>query len=145
MKVPFMYIITASLMAVSATSQAIENCPKVSNIEQVGPGIYRATGEQGEWSGVIQGVVAKTAPVQFFEMALAIQDSELAPQEFQYCSYNVGDHDRLDMRFLANNEKDFTLKTEGDAWVKEDGPFGLIYSVCEKTMAENCTLSLIQK
>ena len=44
MKVPFMYIITASLMAVSATSQAIENCPKISNIEQVGPGILNRPG-----------------------------------------------------------------------------------------------------
>ena len=144
MKVPFMYIISASLMAIPAISQAAENCPQVSNIEQVAPGIYRAGGEQGEWSGVIQGVVAKTAPLQFFEMALAIQENELAAQEFQYCAYNVGDHDRLDMRFLANNEKDFTIKTEGDAWVKEDGPFGLIYSVCEKNMPENCTFSLIQ-
>lgn len=144
MKLPYTYAISGALMAISITSQAIESCPKVSTIEQVGPGIYRADGEHGEWSGVTQGIAEKTAPVQFFEMALAIQENERAPQEFQYCTYNVGDHDRLDMRFLAHNKKDFNVKAVGDAWKKEDGPFGLIYDVCEKNAAENCKFSLIQ-
>lgn len=72
----------ASLMAIATTSQALENCPEVSEIEQIAPGIYRANGEHGEWSGVLQGVAAKTAPVQYFEMALAIQEQQPAPNTF---------------------------------------------------------------
>ena len=108
----------ASLMAIATTSQALENCPEVSEIEQIAPGIYRANGEHGEWSGVLQGVAAKTAPVQYFEMALAIQEQQPAPQYFQYCTYGLGDQDLLDLRFLAKNESDFNIKTEGDTWKK---------------------------
>ncbi|RMS24240.1 hypothetical protein ALP69_03362 [Pseudomonas syringae pv. aceris] len=46
--------------------------------------------------------------------------------------YNIGGREALDMRFIAKNNKDFTIKTAGSAWKKEDGPFGLVYNVCEK-------------
>ncbi|WP_003447465.1 DUF3757 domain-containing protein [Pseudomonas sp. Lz4W] len=142
---PYLTLTTlASLMAIATTSQALENCPEVSEIEQIAPGIYRANGEHGEWSGVLQGVAAKTAPVQYFEMALAIQEQQPAPQYFQYCTYGLGDQNLLDLRFLAKNESDFNIKTEGDTWKKEHGPFGIIYHVCENTAPQDCKFSLIQ-
>lgn len=142
---PYLTLTTlASLMAIATTSQALENCPEVSEIEQIAPGIYRANGEHGEWSGVLQGVAAKTAPVQYFEMALAIQEQQPAPQYFQYCTYSLGDQDLLDLRFLAKNESDFNIKTEGDTWKNEHGPFGIIYHVCENTAPQDCKFSLIQ-
>ena len=88
--------------------------------------------------------MAKTAPVQYFEMALAIQEQQPAPQYFQYCTYGLGDQDLLDLRFLAKNESDFNIKTEGDTWKNEHGPFGIIYHVCENTAPQDCKFSLIQ-
>ena len=131
-----------SLMGVSFSSHAAENCPQVASIKQVGTGVYRAMGERGQWSGVLQGV--ETAPVQSFEMALAIPDHEMATQQFQYCSYNVGFRIELDMLFLPDNDKEYTVITEGEVWRKEPGHFGLIYNVCEKTAPENCKFSLVQ-
>ncbi|AKF47427.1 hypothetical protein PssB301D_03936 [Pseudomonas syringae pv. syringae str. B301D-R] len=48
------------------------------------------------------------------------------------------------MRFIAKNNKDFTIKTAGNAWKKEVGPFGLVYNVREKTSAENCKFTVVQ-
>ncbi|PHN47163.1 DUF3757 domain-containing protein [Pseudomonas syringae] len=133
-----------SLLGVSLASQASENCPAVAKIEQVSPGVYRASGNAGEWTGVLQGVVTKTMPVQSFDLAIAIQEGADAPQMLQHCTYNIGGREALDMRFIAKNNKDFTIKTAGNAWKKEDGPFGLVYNVCEKTSAENCKFTVVQ-
>ncbi|ELS41744.1 DUF3757 domain-containing protein [Pseudomonas syringae] len=136
--------IATSLLGLSMTSQAVENCPAVSKIEQVSPGVYRASGNDGEWTGVLQGVVTKKMPVQSFDLAIAIQEGTDAPQMLQHCTYNIGGREALDMRFIAKNNKDFTVKTAGGAWKKEDGPFGLVYNVCEKTSPENCKFTVVQ-
>ncbi|MDC3738145.1 DUF3757 domain-containing protein [Pseudomonas syringae pv. syringae] len=133
-----------SLLGLSMTSQAAENCPAVSKIEQVSPGVYRASGNDGEWTGVLQGVVTKKMPVQSFDLAIAIQEGADAPQMLQHCTYSIGGREALDMRFIAKNNKDFTIKTAGNAWKKEDGPFGLVYNVCEKTSPENCKFTVVQ-
>jgi hypothetical protein len=133
-----------SLLGMSLASQATENCPAVSKIEQVSPGVYRASGHDGEWTGVLQGVVTKKMPVQSFDLAIAIQEGADAPQMLQHCTYNIGGREALDMRFIAKNNKDFTVKTAGGAWKKEDGPFGLVYNVCEKTSPENCKFTVVQ-
>ncbi|WP_440072642.1 DUF3757 domain-containing protein [Pseudomonas fragariae (ex Marin et al. 2024)] len=136
--------IATSLLGLSMTSQAAENCPAVSKIEQVSPGVYRASGNDGEWTGVLQGVVTKKMPVQSFDLAIAIQEGADAPQMLQHCTYNIGGREALDMRFIAKNNKDFNIKTAGSAWKKEDGPFGLVYNVCEKTSPENCKFTVVQ-
>ncbi|KZL37697.1 hypothetical protein VT47_18175 [Pseudomonas syringae pv. syringae] len=136
--------IANSLLGLSITSQAAENCPAVSKIEQVSPGVYRASDNDGEWTGVLQGVVTKKMPVQSFDLAIAIQEGADAPQMLQHCTYNIGGREALDMRFIAKNNKDFTIKTAGSAWKKEDGPFGLVYNVCEKTSPENCKFTVVQ-
>ncbi|KFE44773.1 DUF3757 domain-containing protein [Pseudomonas congelans] len=136
--------IATSLLGISMTAQATENCPAVSKIEQVSPGVYRASGHDGEWTGVLQGVVTKRMPVQSFDLAIAIQEGADAPQMLQHCTYNIGGREALDMRFIAKINKDFTVKTAGSAWKKEDGPFGLIYNVCEKTSPENCKFTVVQ-
>ncbi|MBP1147149.1 MULTISPECIES: DUF3757 domain-containing protein [Pseudomonas] len=133
-----------SLLGMSLASQATENCPAVSKIEQVSPGVYRASGHDGEWTGVLQGVVTKKMPVQSFDLAIAIQEGADAPQMLQHCTYNIGGREALDMRFIAKNNKDFTVKTASGVWKKEDGPFGLVYSVCEKTSPENCKFTVVQ-
>ena len=133
-----------SLLGMSLASQAAENCPAVSKIEQVSPGVYRASGHDGEWTGVLQGVVTKKMPVQSFDLAIAIQEGADAPQMLQHCTYNIGGREALDMRFVTKNNKDFTIKTAGSAWKKEDGPFGLVYNVCEKTSPENCKFAVVQ-
>lgn len=132
-----------SLLGLSMTSQASENCPAVAKIEQVSPGVYRASGNDGEWTGVLQGVVTKKMPVQSFDLAIAIQEGADAPQMLQHCTYNIGGREALDMRFIAKNNKDFTIKTAGNAWKKEDGPFGLVYNVCEKTSPDNCKFTVV--
>lgn len=111
-----------SLLGMSLASQASENCPAVAKIEQVSPGVYRASGNDGEWTGVLQGVVTKKMTVQSFDLAIAIQEGADAPQMLQHCTYNIGGREALDMRFIAKNNKDFTIKTAGSAWKKEDGP-----------------------
>ncbi|WP_162885079.1 DUF3757 domain-containing protein [Pseudomonas syringae] len=136
--------IATSLLGISMTAQATENCPAVSKIEQVSPGVYRASGHDGEWTGVLQGVVTKKMPVQSFDLAIAIQEGTDAPKMLQHCTYNIGGREALDMRFIAKNNKDFTVKTAGGAWKKEDGPFGLVYNVCEKTSPENCKFTVVQ-
>ncbi|MBS7424604.1 DUF3757 domain-containing protein [Pseudomonas syringae] len=136
--------IATSLLGISMTAQATENCPAVSKIEQVSPGVYRASGNAGEWTGVLQGVVTKKMPVQSFDLAIAIQEGADASQMLQHCTYNIGGREALDMRFIAKNNKDFTIKTAGSAWKKEDGPFGLVYNVCEKTSPENCKFTVVQ-
>lgn len=136
--------IATSLLGISMTAQATENCPAVSKIEQVSPGVYRASGHDGEWTGVLQGVVTKKMPVQSFDLAIAIQEGADAHQMLQHCTYNIGGREALDMRFIAKNNKDFTVKTAGSAWKKEDGPFGLVYNVCEKTSPENCKFTVVQ-
>ncbi len=132
------------LLGISMTAQATENCPAVSKIEQVSPGVYRASGHDGEWTGVLQGVVTKKMPVQSFDLAIAIQEGADAHQMLQHCTYNIGGREALDMRFITKNNKDFTVKTAGSAWKKEDGPFGLVYNVCEKTSPENCKFTVVQ-
>ncbi|MDU8647319.1 MULTISPECIES: DUF3757 domain-containing protein [Pseudomonas syringae group] len=136
--------IATCLLGMSLTSQAAENCPAVEKIEQVSPGVYRASGNEGEWTGVLQGVVTKKMSVQSFDLAITIQEGADAPEMLQHCTYNIGGREALDMRFIAKNNKDFTVKTAGSAWKKEDGPFGLIYNVCEKTSPENCKFTVIQ-
>jgi hypothetical protein len=136
--------IATSLLGISMTAQATENCPAVSKIEQVSPGVYRASGHDGEWTGVLQGVVTKKMPVQSFDLAIAIQEGADAPQMLQHCTYNISGREALDMRFIAKNNKDFIVKTAGSAWKKEDGPFGLVYNVCEKTSPENCKFTVVQ-
>jgi len=132
------FALVTAFMGFSAACQAMENCPSIKKIEEVGSGVYRAEGENGEWSGVRQGVVAKKTSVRSFEIAIAIQENASAPQKFQHCSYGVGNRNTLDMRFIPANEKELSIDTEGDAWKKEEGAFGLIYNVCEKTAPENC-------
>ncbi|RMN28811.1 hypothetical protein ALQ62_04050 [Pseudomonas coronafaciens pv. zizaniae] len=144
-KILLITTITTSLLGISMTSQAAENCPAVSKIEQVSPGVYRASGNDGEWTGVLQGVVTKKMSVQSFGLAIAIQEGAGAPEMFQHCTYNIGGREALDMRFIAKNNKDFTVKTSGSTWKKEDGPFGLTYNVCEKTSPENCTFTTENK
>ncbi len=137
-----------SLMVFWGASQATESCPELKKIEEVAGGAYgayRADGEKGEWLGVLQNVTAKKTPVRSFEMALAIQEEASAPQKFQHCSYRVGARDILDMRFIPRNGKEFAIQTEGNAWKKEDGPFGLIYNVCEKTVPQNCKFTVNQE
>ncbi|BCS43203.1 MULTISPECIES: DUF3757 domain-containing protein [Pseudomonas syringae group genomosp. 2] len=136
--------IATCLLGMSMTSQAAENCPAVEKIEQVSPGVYRASGNDGEWTGVLQGVVKKKMHVQSFELAIAIQESADAPQMLQYCTYNIGGREMLDMRFTAKNNKDFTVKTAGSIWKKENGFLGLVYNVCEKTSPENCKFTVVK-
>ena len=134
--------IAVSCVTFSAVSQAAEHCPELKNIEEIGSGVYRADGQKGEWSGVLQGIVAKKAPAHSFQMALAIQENESSPIKLQYCTYNVGSDKTLEMRFITKNEQAFSIQPDGDAWKKESGPFGLIYNVCEKTSPENCKFTV---
>ncbi|MCI3946697.1 hypothetical protein K0038_03768 [Pseudomonas syringae] len=134
--------IATSLLGMSMASQAMENCPSIEKIEKVSTGVYRANGTDGEWTGILQGAVTKEATVQSFDMALATQESKTGPQRIQYCTYNLGGTDTIDMRFIAASGKPVTVKTEGSAWQQEEGPLGLTYNVCEKTSPENCTFTL---
>lgn len=142
-------IIAVSLISFSLTSQTTENCPALNKIAGVS-GVFRADGINGEWRGVLQGIIAEKAAVQSFEMALAIQESQTAPSKFQHCTYLVGDNKTLDMKFVLKNEneneneieREFTIQTVGNLWKKEDGSFGLIYDACEKTAPENCIFTV---
>ncbi|CAM3464143.1 hypothetical protein BZK31_27755 [Pseudomonas floridensis] len=136
--------IAAFLMATTLAAQASENCPAVSTIEQVSPGVYRANGKEGEWSGVRQGVIASKTPINAFKVALAIQEDRATPQTLQHCTYEIGTNDTLDMRFIAHTSGKGAIKTQGSAWKQENGPFGLIYNVCENTAPETCTFTLVQ-
>lgn len=107
--------IATSLLGLSMTSQATENCPAISEIEQVSPGVYRASGNDGEWTSVLQGVVTKKMPVQSFDLAIAIQEGADTPQMLQHCTYNIGGRGALDMRFIARKNKDFIIKTAGNS------------------------------
>lgn len=134
----------ASCVSFSAVSQAAEHCPELKKIEETGSGVFRADGDNGEWLGVLQGIVADRTPVQSFKMALAIQENTSSPMKLQHCSYSVGPDKTLDMRFITKNEKEFSIQTEGNAWKKENGHFGLIYNVCEKTSPVNCKFTVHQ-
>ncbi|CNI83564.1 DUF3757 domain-containing protein [Yersinia mollaretii] len=144
MKKLIVLAIGASFISFSAASQATEHCPELKKIEEAASGVYRADGVNGEWSGVLQGIVAERTPVQSFKMALAIQENASGPIKLQYCTYGVGPDKTLDMRFITKNEKDFSIQTEGNNWKTEPGPFGLIYNVCEKTSPENCKFTVHQ-
>lgn len=140
-------IIAVSLISFSLTSQTTENCPALNKIAGAS-GVFRADGINGEWRGVLQGIITEKAALQSFEMALAIQESQTAPSKFQHCTYLVGDDKTLDMKFVLKNknenenEREFTIQTVGNLWKKEDGPFGLIYDACEKTAPENCIFTV---
>ncbi|PAV02859.1 hypothetical protein CBG25_08440 [Arsenophonus sp. ENCA] len=136
-------IIVASSLGFSLTSQATENCPALNKIAGAS-GVFRADGINGEWRGVLQGIIAEKAALQSFEMVLAIQESQTAPSKFQHCTYLVDDDKTLDMKFVLKNEneREFTIQTVGNLWKKEDGPFGLIYDACEKTAPENCIFTV---
>ena len=144
MKKSMCFAIAAAVMGFCAASQATENCPVLKNIEEVGSGVYRAKGERGEWLGVMRGVVAQKAPVQTFEEAITIQEGVSAPLKFQHCSYGIGKRNTLEMRFIPTAAKEFAVNLEGNAWLKQDGPFGLIYHVCAKTSPDNCKFAVIQ-
>lgn len=121
-------IIVASSLGFSLTSQATENCPALNKIAGAS-GVFRADGINGEWCGVLRGIITEKAALQSFEMALAIQESQTAPSKFQHCTYLVGDDKTLDMKFVLTNEneneieREFTIQTVGNLWKKEDGPF----------------------
>ncbi|WP_334473821.1 DUF3757 domain-containing protein [Arsenophonus sp. PmNCSU2021_1] len=138
-------IITVSLISFSLTSQTTENCPALNKIAGASD-VFRADGINGEWCGVLQGIITEKAALQSFEMALAIQESQTAPSKFQHCTYLVGDDKTLDMKFVLKNknenEREFTIQTVGNLWKKEDGPFGLIYDACEKIAPENCIFTV---
>ncbi|MDR5615787.1 DUF3757 domain-containing protein [Arsenophonus sp.] len=136
-------IIAVSLISFSLTSQTTENCPALNKIADAS-GVFRADGINGEWRGVLQGIITEKAAVQSFEMALAIQESQTAPSKFQHCTYLIDDDKTLDMKFVLKNEneREFTIQTVGNLWKKEDGPFGLIYDACEKTAPENCIFTV---
>ncbi|HBO23523.1 DUF3757 domain-containing protein [Providencia sp.] len=127
-----------------SVAQATEHCPKLHEINETGSGVFSADGENGKWSGVLQGIIGEKNPVQSFKMSIAIQESESTPLKFQYCTYNINTNKTLDMRFTPKNEKEFTIKTEGNGWTKESGNFGLIYNVCENTSPENCIFKISQ-
>lgn len=82
--------VAVSCVSFSAVSQAVEHCPELKKIEETGSGIYRADGQKGAWAGIWQGIVADKAPVDSFQMALAIQENESSPIKFQYCTYYAG-------------------------------------------------------
>lgn len=132
-----------SLISFISTVQATEHCPEPSKIEEVSSGVYKANGENGEWSGVLQGIFAQQTSVQSFRSSIAIQQDNSAPLKLQYCSYDINHNNKLDMRFIPHNNKEFTIKPEGKYWVTENGPFSLIYNICENTAAKNCTFTII--
>lgn len=134
--------VAVSCVSFSAVSQAAEHCPELKEIDEIGSGVYRADGQKGEWTGVLQGIVADKVPIDSFQMALAIQENESSPIELQYCTYNVGADKTLDMRFISKNEQAFFIQPDGNTWKKENGPFGLIYNICEKTSPENCKFTV---
>ncbi len=73
--------IATSLIGFSLTSQATENCPALNKIESSN-GVFRANGVNGEWLGVLQGIIDEKTTVQSFEMGLAITESQSAPIKF---------------------------------------------------------------
>lgn len=136
--------VAASCVSFSALSQAAEHCPELKKIEEIGRGVFRADGNSGDWSGVLQGNLADNPPIRSFEMALAIQENAASPVKLQHCTYRVGAGKTLDMHFITINEKEFTIQTKGSSWKNETGDFGLIYNVCEKTSPENCKFTINQ-
>lgn len=134
--------VAVSCLSYSALSQASENCPELNKIEEIGSGVFRADGNNGEWSGVLQGFVADRTPVRSFKEVIAIQADTASPIKLQYCTYDVGPDKKLDMRFTIKSGNEYSIKTEGDKWIKETGPIGLIYSVCGNTEPELCIFSV---
>ncbi|MFH7396999.1 DUF3757 domain-containing protein, partial [Pseudomonas syringae group genomosp. 7] len=65
------------------------------------------------------------------------------PLMLQHCTYNIGGREARALRFFAKNNKDFSVKSAGSVWKKEDGPFGLVYNLCEKTSPENCKFTVV--
>ncbi|MFS1563852.1 MAG: DUF3757 domain-containing protein [Candidatus Arsenophonus phytopathogenicus] len=110
-------IIAVSLISFSLISQTTENCPALKKIAGAS-GVFSADGINGEWRGVLQGIIVEKAAVQSFEMALAIQESQSASSKFQHYIYLVGDDKTLDMKFVLKNEneieKEFTIQTVGN-------------------------------
>ncbi|RCS21317.1 DUF3757 domain-containing protein [Phyllobacterium salinisoli] len=146
-------VVAVSFVGVPAAAQAMEQCPATGKIKEISGGVYRANSEDGEWLGILQGLIPERTPVRSFERALAIQENLKSPLYFQYCSYQLGTDKTLDMRFIPSEEqptetksdtrKSFTIETKGDVWKKEEGPFGLIYDVCETVDPEKCQFSVI--
>ena len=116
--------VAVSCVSFSAVSQAAEHCPELKEIDEIGSGVYRADGQKGEWTGVLQGIVADKVPIASFQMALAIQENESSPIKLQYCTYNVGADKTLDMRFISKNEQAFFIQPDGNTWKKETGLLG---------------------
>ncbi len=134
-------IITISSAEISAHSIA---CPDISQITEVGSsGIFRASDDQGEWLGSLSGVIKNDTRLKSFEMALVVQEKKEELQKLQYCSYRMeGELSSLNMRYSPKGETTYNVTTEGDAWKEEEGPFGLIYYVCENSSPENCRFTV---
>lgn len=136
------FITLSLLMSSPVLSYAMESCPRVEIINEVNSGVYRASGMDGEWIGVISGITDNKNPVQSFRMARAIKETDESPLKFQSCTYETKSGATLDMRFNSPHKTYFTIKTEADVWKEESSYFGMINSVCEKTVPENCKFSL---
>lgn len=139
-----LFVITALFVSIPVTSRAMEQCPAAEKIKEIHHGVFLADSENGEWLGILQGVIPEKTPSLSFERAIAIQEKEASPLKFQHCSYHLGvaEHRTLDMRFLPKAGENFTIKTEGDVWKKEEGPFGLIYSVCDDRDPGKCAFHI---
>lgn len=132
------FVLASSFILYSSISFASEHCPSFDTINEIGNGVYRAGGNEGEWIGVMQGIVNQKPPILSFENALAVRNNINAPLKMQYCHYRAGPTQIIDMRFVAKDEEQTNIATLGEQWKDEQGPFGLIYRICENQAPEEC-------
>lgn len=90
------------LLSANAWAGAMEHCPKISDIKEVGTGTYTAptVSGKGEWYGIAQ---AGRGPVGGFEEAIFKAHGEpkknVVVGELLHCGYALRDGGKLDMRF----------------------------------------------
>ncbi|HAU3143030.1 TPA: DUF3757 domain-containing protein [Salmonella enterica] len=148
MKKAFTFIAAAMLFSSNVHADQkekdTEHCPQLDKITEVGTGVYRASGNNGEWIGTTQDALLKSNKIHSFNSASILQEKSSSPMKFQNCSYNLGRGKQVQLRFTLNNSQDYTVKTVGKHWQKGPGPFGLTEYFCENTSPENCEFTIVK-
>lgn len=121
-----------------------EACPQLDKIVEIGTGVYRASGNDGEWLGIIQNVLPDNNKIESFNSASILQENDTSPMKFQHCAYNLQRSSQLQMRFIHNKIPSYTVNTIGNEWKKDSGPFGLIETICTSPQPEKCEFSILK-
>ncbi|HXO99114.1 MAG TPA: DUF3757 domain-containing protein [Luteibacter sp.] len=132
----------ALLASPAAFAQAIEHCPQPSSIvERHGVHVAPARSSGHEWIGI--AAPGNGGAVLRFDEGVFYPDEASASQgEVAHCSYKL-ERGHLDMAYQGEAGRPKVALVDTNAWVREAGPFGIVYYACTGKNAAECTFRKI--